>query len=549
MPSYKRAHAGPLSLIVLSVAALVTFADEPAHLSADQAAKDAKTFIQLLEDTHPDPYSNLGGKIAFKRKAQELIQSIPSQGLSAPELTDKFAAFLAPLKDGHTNVRGARERWQDAAPRLAVEFRIMSDGLLLAGSDLPELKGTRGDKLIAVNGHSVDELVNKFSNEIATENIYGTYTGVIMALRSAKLLHNLIPDLDRAQPFTYTLLQPDGTEVRRSAHWGGEHSEDPAQWSEKPLLWTEFDRSSDPFYFRFIGDGSTAYFRVANMMPREGYEVIKRYHVGNLHDFLEQYYKRIRKPMPQDLDVALLGVPSLFEQGTALLNEMKRRSTPNLIIDLRENGGGSTPVIVPFFYQLYGDAYFGRQSKAEFVQVKSKLWMEKYNTTVEAERKKHPNFEVGEYEFSGPEPGTAEEKRNKKLSEWAKLGFSFSPAIANLNGRPLYTPTRVVVLCDPGTFSAAFQAAFILHEMRATLVGVPPAQSPNAFMEATPFVLPESGIHGNISNGMQMYMPDDPRANVLHPDHETSYSVFKRYDFDEDTALRYALDLLKNGKL
>ncbi len=517
-------------------------ADKTPRLTHEQAVTDAKAFVQFLEATHPDPYTNLGGKVAFERKAQELTGNLPADGLSVPELADALGRFIAPLRDGHTSVRSARERWSDPSPRLAVLFRIASDGLLISAFDVPELKGARGYKLIAVNGKTVANLVDRVSLELATENVYGSYTGLTLALRSYKLLKNLIPDLDRARGVTYTLKTPDGVQEERTVSWEGDHPSDPEKWIEKPVRWTGLDRSGDPFYFRFLGD--TAYFRIANMMPREGYEVIVRYHVGDLRQMLQQYYKLHNLEMPADLDEAMHRIPSLFEQSTQLLNEMKRRNTANLVIDMRGNGGGSTPTIMPFFYELFGDAYFGRSSQAEFLQVKSQLYLKKYNTTVEEERKKDPNFELGEYEFSGSEPGTGEEKRKKKIAEWKERGFSFVPALEALNGKPLYTPQKIIVLCDPGTFSAAFQATFQLHEMHAILVGVPPAQSPNAFMEGTEYVLPESGIHGYISNGMQMYIPSDPKINLLHPDYETSYLVFKKYDFDEDTSLRYALDLL-----
>jgi hypothetical protein len=285
------------------------------------------------------------------------------------------------------------------------------------------------------------------------------------------------------------------------------------------------------------------------MMPREGYEVIEKYRVGNLKEFVEKYYTRHKRAMPADLEQAVQGIPSLFELGTNLLKQMKVRGTTQLVIDLRGNGGGSTPVILPFFYEIYGDEYFGRNSQAEFLQVKSELWMRQYNTTDEEQRKKDPNFRVGEYEFEAPEAGSALEKREKKFAEWKEKGMSWMPFLESLNGKPLYTPKKVVVLCDPGTFSAAFQATFILHEMHASVVGVPPAQSPNAFMEATQYVLPESGIHGVISNGMQMFEPKDPRLNVFRLDFETSVAIFRKYDFDEDTALRYALDLMSNGTI
>jgi hypothetical protein len=68
-------------------------------------------------------------------------------------------------------------------------------------------------------------------------------------------------------------------------------------------------------------------------------------------------------------------------------------------------------------------------------------------------------------------------------------------------------------------------------------------------MEGTPFVLPESGIQGLISNGTQMYMPKDPRANVFHPDFEATYAIVSKYDAGPDATLRYALDLLAAGKI
>ncbi len=286
------------------------------------------------------------------------------------------------------------------------------------------------------------------------------------------------------------------------------------------------------------------------MNPREVYDVMKGYQVGDPKDSLQQYYKAHHQEMPTDIDAAIRGVPSLLEPGTQMLEEMKRKNTPNLVIDLRDDGGGSTPVIVPFFYRMYGDAYFGRPDDADFVQVKSQLYLEKYHSTVEEERKKDVNFEVGEYEFtSGNEPGTAEEKRKKKFAEWNQRGIQWARPLEELHGKPLYRPAKVIVLCSPGTFSAAFQAMFALHQMGAIVVGVPSAQSPNAFMEGTPFVLPESGIQGLISNGTQMYLPKDPRANIFHPDFEATYSIVSKYDAGPDATLRYALDLLAAGKI
>ncbi|MGC2449743.1 MAG: hypothetical protein WA477_19005, partial [Candidatus Sulfotelmatobacter sp.] len=89
-----------LLLFGLCSAILAVGEDVPKHLTHDQAFKDTKTFLSLLESTHPDPYTNLGGKVEFKRKAEKLVRDLPADGLSVPELTERLGEFLAPLRDG-----------------------------------------------------------------------------------------------------------------------------------------------------------------------------------------------------------------------------------------------------------------------------------------------------------------------------------------------------------------------------------------------------------------------------------------------------------------
>jgi hypothetical protein len=152
---------------------------------------------------------------------------------------------------------------------------MASDGLLISSFDLPELKGTRGSKLLAVNGHSISDLMSRMAAEVATENDYGTYVGLTIALRSAKLLKNLIPDLDRSQAVTYQLQAPNGSIVTRKLSWDGDHPAEPDKWAVKPEHNSPFERSDEEFYYRFLPSGESAYFRIANMMPREGYEIIQ----------------------------------------------------------------------------------------------------------------------------------------------------------------------------------------------------------------------------------------------------------------------------------
>ncbi len=164
----------------------------------------------------------------------------------------------------------------------------------------------------------------------------------------------------------------------------------------------------------------------------------------------------------------------------------------------------------------------------------------------------NPLFESGDYNFetandfdSGPSAG----RLAKAIAEYKQAGYSFAGALEALNGQPLYQPKNIVVLTDPGTYSAAFHFLYYLHHMGAKSVGVPPRQSPNAFMEVTEFTLPESKLRGSIANTLQLLMPEDPKADTFPVTHPLTYQVFLRYGLDSETALRYALDLAADGKL
>ena len=56
-------------------------------------------------------------------------------------------------------------------------------------------------------------------------------------------------------------------------------------------------------------------------------------------------------------DTPLEEIPSVAERFGSMLSEMKEAGAQHLIIDLRGNGGGWSPIVYPVLYQLYGDEY------------------------------------------------------------------------------------------------------------------------------------------------------------------------------------------------
>lgn len=55
--------------------------------SKQQLIEDSRQLLSYLENIHPDPYRHSGGKVAFHGRFQDILQSIPAQGM---DLDDFF---------------------------------------------------------------------------------------------------------------------------------------------------------------------------------------------------------------------------------------------------------------------------------------------------------------------------------------------------------------------------------------------------------------------------------------------------------------------------
>ena len=91
---------------LLSVLATVlAFNSANAQIPTDSIVADFNEFIRLLEETHPDPYTNYGGKPFFRLEAMDTrFGLIEDSVTSSDELARRITKFLAPLEDGHTNI-------------------------------------------------------------------------------------------------------------------------------------------------------------------------------------------------------------------------------------------------------------------------------------------------------------------------------------------------------------------------------------------------------------------------------------------------------------
>ena len=510
-------------------------------ISRDTLIADFRQFVSYLEETHPDPYSAFGGKVFFHKRAGEMQKELREKDWNLMDFSLFLRRFIAPLGDGHTGVKTLRQENRKIPLYLPLTVKVIPDGLILAAVPRAQA-GYRGSKLLGVDGVAVSELADQAAELVAAENLYGKYENFARGFPDLHFLRRLIPGGDTV---VLDLLTPRMERLK---------------WTLKAVRqeeWKKSEKVSSPLWDKTAGMGNmdwrfldeekqTMIFRLHSVMAREAYAFMKEAGWDGWQRQVENYYKTIlRTTQPEKPEEAIAGIPMLAQEFRKMLEVMKKENSPNLIIDLRGNGGGFTPITLPTIYQMYGDRYLQTDMGVAFYRLISPLYLRKINQTLaDFNRNQGTDLTLGEYR--------GEEEKEKNTPSGKREGFlrqcigGGEKYIRDLEGKPVYTPRKVFVVTDTRTFSAAFHYAFYLWKMGALVVGVPSSQAPNTFMETTPFRLPRTGIEGSISNSAQYFLPPaDLRAKIFYPDWIPDYKDYVRYDFSTDTEIRYLVDRLK----
>lgn len=540
-----------LSLLFLSP----TQAQVPANLR-DTLISDFDSFIKILEETHPDPYTRFGGKVFFHKAACDVRNKLEKEEHTVRDFAMLLSSFLTRLGDGHSFV-GVPELPESQQKRdellyLPVEIATIPDGLIL--SKVPaEHKKLIGSRILAVNGVSVKQLTEVSKTLAPVENLYGAYALLESYLRDVAALKRLIPSISPSQEVTILLNTPENKEVHLSLQPTPLAQLDKIKMASRPA-WKELETPADYISYKFIDKNKqTMLFHLGSMMARENLIYMRDCGRPSFQWELKSFYQHLlHKEMPENEAEALAGIPSIAETFRAMLLEMKKTGADNLIIDLRGNGGGWTPIVYPTLYMLYGDEYLAKDMDAYLYHLISPLYLANRNVTLEEYNSQakvdidpfHPHqltqYRMGDYTFATPAAQPVEQIRKYFVN--AAMG-DVSTYIQDQHGKPLYKPSRIYVVTNERTYSAAFHYVFYLWKMGATVVGVPSSLATNTYMEGTPYSLPLTGIGGGLSNSLQVFLPaDDARATTFYPDLMPTYTDYRDYGFDKHAEILYLLD-------
>lgn len=542
-----------LFLLCLSLVAPVRMAGAGEGLVADSLAVDSLVadfdyLVESLEATHPDPYSGFGGKVFFHKKANEVRNSLRTRPCATTEdFRERAMAFLSNLGDSHTTLSDLSPS-REAGRIVPIDLKCVSDGLIVRALPVGH-KALLGSRLLGMNGLGMEELLAFVSRHDACENRYDQYYRLALRARTGPFAGPLFAG--GTDTVAFDLLTPRQERVTLRLPL----VDAPGRGRALAGIASLPDTTTIPgghLSYGFLDDaGQVMYIRVKTINARDNFEYMYR-NGWAFYSQLAYYYRNyMDRELPADTLAAIRELPSFTTVFADMLRAMKARKAPTLIIDLRGNSGGFTPIIQPTLYQLFGDRYLRTDMGTDYYQLISPLYLRKINMSLEAYNERYQtSYALGDYTFGDDERQDGETPVEAARQSFVEGSMSSDKAgLRALGGQPLYTPDHVYVLTDCETFSAAFHYAFYLWKMGATVVGIPSRQAPNTYMEQTPFELPYTRVKGSISNAIQIFLPaGDKRSRIFYPDLIPSYDDYRKYHFDQQSELLFLLDRIKRGE-
>lgn len=532
-----------MRILQLLLALTCTFACGQTNSTKNQYVSDFNEFIKYLEETHPDPYSSFGGKIDFRHQVQKIRGNL-EKITESENFKDILTGFVVQLEDGHTFINSNSSSNNNGSDKyLPIVFKVVTDALFIEKTT-KEYMQYIGDKLLAINNINIDELLLTAQKFGEAENKYGVMLNLCESIVNWKKAKKTFGDISIIE-LTLQNSKNDvyHIEVEYIAHpdWNSTNSK------------INVERDNNLLYYSVIKDGNIGYLAWNSVVSRE---VLDNMDSDNpqFQNTINWAYNAMQQKRPKDNSSAVKDIPELYYTFHALLKEMEILKSEYLIIDLRNNSGGMTPLCLPLLYMLCGDDYLNYSNNPQYITLISPLLLKKwgFSSIEEYNKRNNTNFVLGDYIYRNLLPINKDQSIDEKRKDYSLITYNGAGRqyTEDLNGQPIYRP-HILVLSSPKTFSAAYHFMYYLREIgNATVVGVPSRQAGNTFMESTLFELPHSKINGSISNSKQIMFPDNPEVGkILMPDFPMTWIDYIKYNFDKDAELLYCIDIIKQGRV
>jgi len=524
--------------------------------------EDTRQFASLLEKVHPQPYLHGGGKIAFHRLFQNILLSIPDNGMTREDFRGLLSPLAASIGDGHTYIYPDSPFDMSGIPLI---FYVVEKDLYVSAVIEEKHKNLFGARILSIEGVEFSKIINRTKQYYGADNIYGTLAqlGNFENFLSKKsVLEDLVPEWIDQSVINVTFQMPNGNikKVEFESHPRQNFSflrPDPV--IELPNL------NGLEFGWGYLSESNNiAYLRVSSMIRnRETFE--KRATYSDVSEEARDFYQSLYgKETNVSIDEVIAALPALMETYIDLVVQMKESNASTLVVDLRTNVGGWALSADMLIYFLYGKEALIDLHRRTNISIRklSPYYLNndpdesliEINSLSKTSQQHAINLTETDYDFRDYE----KMKNGKLLQEYSKqiveadlaLSKSFYDEYVKGTYSNYFCPGKIYVITDVATFSAGFMFAKYLELMGATVVGSTPSQNIMQMGETVHYELNNSKLNGSISHSLLIHDSEilngpEPQ-NLLTPHYELTYAKLKEYNFARHSVIMYLLEIVNS---
>ena len=535
-----------LLVVVFTFMSKATAQDYTEKVSKSLIIEDTRQLVRYAEESHPNPYQNFGGKIAFHREFQKILSLIPKEGMTQTEFYNLLMPFIAKIGDMHTGLINPVKPHQNG-PGLPLKFKIIEENLVVVEVPSNEFKGLLGSKLVSLNDIPFFKLLERQTKLRGIENKPGELVFLSISLKTSNGIKNLIPEWSANEKITAEFRLKSGDNLKQEFQISSDIEGDAITVPTKAFK--PSTEKSDVVY-NFVNTKQTALLVISNM---ERYrEASESWFAEGMEGAAEysgiayQYFNK--EEPPTNREDLLKGIPSATETFVSLIQDMKRNNTKNLIVDLRDNTGGNSIMKEILIYFLFGkDGLLSMNTGYQIIKY-SDLYFQTYSTDSLSIINKHRDIQLtgDDYDFKKEKDFYENDVDLEQVEEYLKSSSTFwSVYESGKYHMPTVQLENIIVLCNPYTTSSGFNLLTSLTEKGAMVLGTASAQPGNNFGDILFFQLNNSKIKGYVSFKQNITFPNDPvKGKCLLPDYPLTYEKFAAYNYDADSEIIYAFEVL-----
>lgn len=465
--------------------------------------QDFDFLVETIIDSHPNVYAILT-ETEFKKQValtRDKLVGVTNKN----QATVTYQQFLALLKDGHTAIQSF---WGQSGS-FGLMLNIKNNICYIKNISTEFDRKLIGRKIETIGNLPVLAAVDKIKSIISAENDYlQNYLLSLYCKNPAVMrLFGIIDD----DTLTVQLAEDDqqlSFTVKESITW------------HQPAQHQVTARQAGDFSYQIIDN--YCYFQFNQFFDQQTYEMYKSFNY-----FSAEQIAKLEGTLPDFRDFL-----------RKMFKDILERKIKNLIIDLRNNGGGNS---------ILGDQF------ARFLELPNRILTScsaytKVSQLIQRDRQTEYEYELSEMQKITP----AIELPFLTIKDCGTFPES---CISNIE-HSFYFPEqdlkfagRLFILTGHNTFSSACGFATVLQDNDlAEIIGEPTGGKPTCFGDVLYFDLPNSKIECGVSH-KEFFRPDESKnhEDSLYPDYPVEYDYTEKFHTGRDVVFEKALELINNG--